>query len=434
MTAHLFAVDPEQALLCSCLFSASALTETMAALGEDATVFADPRHHALWRVIAGLWRTGQPVNVSALAVWSFTHDMAACGGESYLGDVVQAYVPGGWQAGPFLAALREAHARRQAQTVAQMLGTTLEAGSDVPASVADALARLGQVSAGTGQARPLSETMLESLDTWAQGPPSYLTTSFPGLDLLLQGGFGAGQLVYLAAQTSRGKTAWALHFAEHAARVHQVGVAVFSLEMVSDELNGRWVAAGTHQSARRVRDDYHRDPVLRAQVVSEAGRLADLPIWVQDASHLTIGAVEAECQRLHLLHGLGLVLVDYIGLLDKPDGKISRNEWLGLVSQRLKGLAKTLGCPVVALSQLSRDSVKTGRAPDLHDLRDSGNLEQDANVVLMLHRPSYSLPDARAVRLDLLVRKNRGGPLGEVPILFRTATGRFEPWVEGMAP
>lgn len=420
------AVPVEAALLGSVLVRPSLVPDLVSVLGEDGSLFTERRWGLVWDACVALWRANVPLDVVSLgAHLAQSQALAAVGGYGVLGSVFEC-VATAQNAPRYAALIREAAQRRALRRLAFELGEAADTLAPAEAA-ASAITRLAAFAAPHGGAKSLATVLEQAVTQWAAGPPPALTTGFPALDATI-GGFLPGHLVYLAAQTSRGKTAWALHFAAHVARHHGAGVAVFSLEMTATELAERLVAPVAHASATVIRTATHTEPDLHRRVVRAAGDLSGLPIWVQDASSLRVEQVVAESKRLHEVHGLGLVIVDYIGLLRKPDAKQSRNDWLGDVSQQLKALAKDLGCPVLALSQLSREAAKAARPPELHDLRDSGNLEQDANVVLMLHRPRFGHEDDQVVRLDMLVRKNRGGPLGEVPVGFRRTTGCFEPW------
>lgn len=419
--------DVEEALLGCVLLRASLIPHLLPLLGETPERFSQRRWGLAWQTVVTLWREGAtPDLVSVCDRMRRAGVLEYLGGE---GDLAAAYesVSTAGDAPHYARVIRTEWQRRLLQHALADLQAAAQ--GDDPAQVAaagiGALATLSQSHRG---ARPLLDVLQDALQQWTAGPPALLTTGLPALDTLL-GGWAPGALVYLAAATSRGKTAFALHCATHAARHHGVGTAIFSLEMTGTELAERFVATASGTSATIVRTQTHTDPLLQARVVRAAGQLGDLPVWVQDASSLTVDQVAAEAHRLHAQHGLGLVVVDYLGLLRKGDARQSRNDWLGEVSQRLKALAKDLGCPVLALSQLSREAVREGRPPELHHLRDSGNLEQDANAVLMLHRPAQDGPeDAPVIRLDVYVRKNRGGPVGQVPVAFRRATGAFAPW------
>lgn len=416
----------EAALLGSVLIRPAALPELLDTLGEDGSLFADRRYGLIWATAVALWREGTPVDMISLGARLERDGLSArTGGYATLGALYE-HVASSQHAPSYATAIAAEHQRRRLQRTLRDLLAASETG-DPATLAAEALSALTQVAPAHHGAQSLAGVLEHALTQWQRGPAPRLTTGLPPLDQILGGGFAPGQLIYLAAQTSRGKTALALHLATHAAQAHGAGTVIFSLEMTADELAARFLAPPTGASASVLTQQVHADAGLHARTVRAAGALSNLPIWVQDASLLHVDQVCAEVYRLHAQHGLGLVVVDYLGLLRKPDARQSRNDWLGDVSQRLKGLAKDCGLPVLALSQLSRESVRGGatRPPELHDLRDSGNLEQDANVVLMLHRSQAPQPHEVEIDLDLFVRKNRGGPLGTVPVRFRLATGAF---------
>ncbi len=255
------------------------------------------------------------------------------------------------------------------------------------------------------------------------GVPSGLT-DLDGLTC----GWRDGHYVVVAARPSIGKTALALHLANHAA-ANDVPTAVFSLEMGRDELVMRLLAAEAGLDSRRLElgklggDDF--------RVASEAGgRVAKRPLLIDDMPARSVASVRATARRLHRRQGVRLVVIDYLQLLRPDERHENRNTEITAISQGLKALAKTLQCPVIVLSQLSRAVEGRGdKAPLLSDLRDSGSIEQDADDVLFLWRdPKKQLTEPATSPISMLLAKQRNGPTGRFDAWYDKRTGRWADW------
>ncbi len=263
--------------------------------------------------------------------------------------------------------------------------------------------------------------------TRGEGPSVFAGTGSPRLDSGY-GGFSAGQLTILAARPSKGKSAMALRFAE-AAYTQGVGVAMFSLEMSQAELMDRLIASTTGVPLSKVRG------VCGKPSDEEAGRIAaewgtrsleDLPFWINDRSNLTASHIALRARRLARRKGVKIVIVDYLQLLRAENPKDPRHLQVGASCKRLKQLAKEAGVAVVCLAQLNRESVnRADPTPRLSDLRDSGEIEQDADVVMLLHSSDEN-PELDVQPVDLILAKNRNGPTGVFPFEYRRAITRFD--------
>jgi len=233
-------------------------------------------------------------------------------------------------------------------------------------------------------------------------------------------GLQRGQLVVLAARPSVGKTAFALNLATHAATRHEKVVAFFSLEMPSEQLSLRMLASEAKLDWRRIsqgqfsRNDWDK-------IMVQGDRLCSSRIWLDDNFVLTPIDLRAKCRKIRREGGLDLVVVDYLQLMHAP-GFQSREQEIASISRGLKGLAKELEVPVLALSQLNRSVEKRkGDPPMLSDLRESGAIEQDADVVLFLHRlddEEKDGPPSEVQEVELHIAKQRQGPVGKVPLVF----------------
>jgi replicative DNA helicase len=243
------------------------------------------------------------------------------------------------------------------------------------------------------------------------------------------GGFQRGNLIVIAARPSMGKSALVANIAEHAALAHYP-VVLFSLEMSESELAQRFVAS----QARIKGDDLRRGRVAEQRwpkILEACQRLAQAPLFVDDSSDTGVIEVRAKSRRLHnqLENGLGLVIVDYLQLMRHEGGHMeNRVEQVSQMSRGLKGLARELNVPVIALSQLSRAVEQRGgeKRPILSDLRDSGAIEQDADLVMFIYREEYYDKNSeRPGEADIIIAKHRNGPVGEVVLTFQHEYPKF---------
>ena len=260
---------------------------------------------------------------------------------------------------------------------------------------------------------------------------SGLATGFYDLDRMTTG-LQAGDLAIVAGRPSMGKTSWVLNVAQFVAIEREVPVAIFSLEMSKEQLVQRFLCAEARVDAQRLRrgrlegDEYSR--LARA-----AGHLNTAPIWIDDSPTGNVLEMKAKARRLKAEAELGLVVVDYMQLMSGSTRKESRVQEVSEISRGLKALARELEVPLIALSQLSRaPEQRPDRRPQLSDLRESGSIEQDADLVMFLYRPEYyhgpSDKDGNSLegKAELIVSKQRNGPTGTVELYFRKTYTRFD--------
>lgn len=251
-------------------------------------------------------------------------------------------------------------------------------------------------------------------------------------------GFHPGQMIVLAARPSVGKTSLAMNFAEHAILPdggHKPsGVLVFSLEMTSADLAMRLICSRSRVDQKRIRDRVASSQDQR-EIASAVKELESTPLWIDDASSSTILDLRAKARRIDTKHRLGLVIIDYLQLIRGSDPRMPREQQIAEISRGIKGMAKELNVPVVVLSQLNRESERENRDPRLSDLRESGSIEQDADVVMILHRPKKRDDDegiqdggvaGDVEHIKLIIAKQRNGPIGEVDLTFMRRFTRYE--------
>jgi replicative DNA helicase len=250
-------------------------------------------------------------------------------------------------------------------------------------------------------------------------------TGFVDLDRLL-GGLQRSDLILIAARPAVGKTSLGISIARHAADLGQ-HVAIFSLEMSSEQVVQRMVSAETGIDAQRLRLGELRErewPLF----VQATGRLSDMPLYIDDTPSISVLQMRTKARRLHAEHGIDLILVDYLQLMTAGDIRTeSRVQEVSYISRSLKGLARELDVPLVAISQLSRAvEQRSEKRPILADLRASGSLEQDADVVMFIYRDEMYNPDTDQPNIaEVIVAKHRNGPTGAVQLFFRDRLAQF---------
>src|SRR5271155_1095868 len=254
-----------------------------------------------------------------------------------------------------------------------------------------------------------------------------IPTGYVELDKLLSG-LQASELLILAARPSQGKTALALNLAENIAIRGGQPVAFFSLEMSKESLLQRLVAAVAQIDAHKFRTGHLNKDDWR-RMTEALGIISSAPLWIDDAGSISVLEIGAKARRLKREKGLSLLIVDYLQLITARGRFGNRQEEVSSISRALKGLAKELQIPVLVLSQLTRAPERDERGPQLSDLRESGAIEQDADVVMFIYRPHFfkvgAAPEERD-QTDLLIAKQRNGPTDKVRFVFRSRLTRFE--------
>jgi replicative DNA helicase len=403
-----------------------------AAQALTAECFRTDAHRKLWSALAALWDAGGAA-VSLAGVADHLHRLGQ------VADVGYDYLEKLWDDEPtgahvaYHAGLVRDHALLRGLALA---GAEIEALGRRPAGPAEEMlgaaeAKLFALSrlADQGAAAPLADVIREARDridalNAARSPVSGLATGHRDLDALTAG-LQAGDLVVLAARPSVGKTALGLGLARHAALACGAGVLFASLEQASLELGLRLLCAEARVDSQRVR----RGVLTRDEsgaLARAVGVLLPAPVFVDDGGSQSVLRVAAHARRLARRPGLGLVVVDYLQLVEPEDRKAPRHEQVGRAARRLKALAKELRVPVLCLAQLNREVESRGGdgRPRLSDLRDSGEIEQHADVVLLLHRPPGQHGDV--IDVEVLVAKQRNGPVGELTLRYRRPCLRFE--------
>lgn len=271
------------------------------------------------------------------------------------------------------------------------------------------------------------------LDAWDRinermaidGAVSGLPTGFTDFDTKTNG-FQPAELVILAARPSMGKTALVCNWAEGIATHSGKGVLMFSLEQSKLELAERFLCIQSKIDGHKLRAG-ELDDIERNALMDASQKLSELPLFIDDKASRTMAQISAITRRLHRKSPLGIIIIDYLQLIEPDDRRIPREQQIALITRRLKGMAKELDIPIIALSQLNRGvELREDKRPKLADLRESGAIEQDADMVTFLHRPDAYDPTDNPGLAEVIIAKHRSGPTGIVSLTWRKEFMRFE--------
>jgi len=267
-------------------------------------------------------------------------------------------------------------------------------------------------------------------------PIHYVLSDFTGLDEFI-GGFQRSDLIIVAGRPSMGKTSLALSLARNAAVKQGACVALFSLEMAREPLVLRLLSIESGVNSRQVRLGLHNEEEER-RIMEATGKLSEAPIYIDDSPRLRVVEMRSKARRLDFEHKIDLIIVDHLGLMQAEGRVENRVQEISYISRSLKAIARELNVPVVAVSQLSRAAEwRASHRPQLSDLRDSGSIEQDADVVMFIYRDDYYYTrqewesqhpekDYPAGIADIMIAKQRNGPTGEIKLRFLPGTAKFE--------
>jgi replicative DNA helicase len=427
--------EAEASVLGAILLTEQALDGILLEVGLRPEDFYRPRNQLIFRAMIRLKEKAEPEAVDALTV---SEDLRRAGELEKAGGT--AYIHSLPTLVPAVGAVMDyARIVKENALLRSLLAATRDIQDEVLAHRGDprelieraeaVLFRIGH-DGGTAEMKSIEAILHEEIDKLEELSRKDVgltgaASGFADLDSLT-GGFQPGNLIVVAARPSMGKSTLATNFIENAAIDHGLPAALFSLEMSETELAHRFIA-----SQARVSSDELRKGRVRGErwpkVLNAVEKLASAPIYVDDSSDIGVLEIRAKARRLHARHGLGLIVVDYLQLV-RPDTRAdSRVEQVGQISRGLKILARELNIPVIAVSQLSRAvESRNPPIPMLSDLRESGQLEQDADVVMFVYRDEYYNADSeRLGEADLIVAKHRNGPVGQITLTFLTKYPKF---------
>jgi len=431
------ALEVEKMVLGAMLIEGEAVPKAMEILKPE--YFFDKRHAHIFNSIAALYEASEPVDtVTLYEELKKDGKLEEVGGGAYLSKLSEDISS---------AANIDYHARviLEKWILRKLISTSFEIATDAYQGRDDVFDLLDQAEAKIfGISEESTKESFKSMDKAVREALELIEaihnknistfsvpTSFYELDDML-GGFQKSDLIIIAARPSMGKTAFALSVARNAAIEHKVPIAVFSLEMSTIQLATRLISAEARINAHSVRTGKFKAEE-GAKISRTVHKLSKAPIYIDDTPGLNVLELRAKARRLKTEKHIGMIIIDYLQLMSGSFRAESREREISVISRSLKGLAKELDIPVVALSQLNRAVEQTSdKRPMLSHLRESGSIEQDADVVLFLYRPEvYDIeqyPDGDSTEgiAEIIIGKQRNGPIGEVKLQFIKDYARFE--------
>jgi replicative DNA helicase len=437
-------IDAEEAVIGSLLIDGSAIFKIATLLQQQD--FYHEQNRLLYEACLSLYQRNEAINqITVAQELDRKGRLEECGGAAYLSHLIS-MVPTSLDIEYYAQIVyRLAVSRRLITAARQIEAVGYEANPDVDASLnkaEDILFRLRH-----GQSPRDLIHVRQVLDSYFETPPShdvegyvepipYVLSNFVGLDDFL-GGFQRSDLTIIAGRPSMGKTSFALSVAGNAAVKQGACVAIFSMEMAREPLVLRLLASEADVDSRRIRLGRHTTEDEEKRIMDAIGILSESSIYIDDSPQIRVVEMRSKARRLHYERGINLIIVDYLQLMQGEGRGESRVQEIGYISRSLKGLARELDVPVLAVSQLSRAvEWRASHKPQLSDLRESGSIEQDADIVMFIYRDDYyytrqewesQYPDRDYPEgiADIIIAKHRNGPTGEIKLHFLPRSAKF---------
>lgn len=427
-------LEAEQSILGGILLENAALNPVLEIMaGSD---FYSDAHRKIFGGILELSDRNQPVDLITLS--NHLRDkkqLDAVGGAVYLSQLVD-NVPSAANIGHYARIVKEKSVLRNLiGTATEILNRTYGAGADVDSVLDEAEHAIFEISQNKIKPSfyPLKDIIKDSFRTIERlyEKKELITgvaTGFTKLDEMTSG-LQRSDLIIIAGRPSMGKTAFALNIAQFCSVEEGVPVAVFSLEMAKEQLAMRMLSSEARVDSQKIRKGFLGESDW-PKLTTAAGRLSEARLYIDDTPSISVLEMKAKSRRLKAEHGLGLIVLDYLQLMKGSAYSDTREQEISEISRSLKGLAKELSVPVVALSQLNRKvEDRTSRRPQMADLRESGAIEQDADVILFLYRDEvYNKSEDNPEKgfAEVIIGKQRNGPVGTVKLVFQEKFTRFE--------
>jgi len=436
-------IECEQGVLgCALLDPNQCIGECIEKLKDDGKeAFYDLRHQTIYETLAEMFNSRQAIDV--ITVQQQLKDrqlLEQVGGIAYLSQLQDA-VPSAANLSYYLEHVREKFLlRKMIQTCTGVVGRIYDYEGEVDMLLDEVEKDILRVNESRAQGsvmttKDLVNKAIGTIENFfsRKGTLTGLATGFTDLDRITDGLHGS-EMIVVAARPSMGKTSLAMNIVEHVVLEDKLPVAVFSLEMSAEALVLRMMCSIARVNLRSIREGFMSESDF-PKLTSAAGRLAGAPLFIDDSAALSILQLRARARRLHQMHGIKLFVVDYLQLLHSTARRSQENrqQEISDISSGIKALAKELKVPVLVLSQLNRELERDkSRKPRLSDLRESGAIEQDADLVGLLYKPNAGEDDdgnteeADGVPINLLIAKQRNGPTGDVNLTFLKSYTRFE--------
>ena len=435
------APEAEQGVLgCILLAPNECLGECIEKFKRGAEVFYDLRHQTIYQALVEMFDSREAIDLITLQQRLKDKQLLdQVGGLAYLSALPDA-VPSAANLSYYVEIVREKFfLRKMIHVCTDVVGRVYDYEGEVD-TLLDEIERdvlqinESRVQSQTSSMKELVHRAINTIEKFHQGQGQLtgVGTGFTDLDKMTTGLHG-GEMVVIAARPSMGKTSLAMNIAEHAAIEQQLAVGVFSLEMTAESLVLRMLCSRSRVNLRNVREGFLAERDF-PKLTGAAGKLANSPLFIDDTSGLSILQLRAKARRMHQQYGIKLFVIDYLQLLHSTARRAeNRQQEIADISSGIKSLAKELSVPVIVLSQLNRELERDkNRKPRLSDLRESGAIEQDADLVGLLYAPSSDdeegavAAEQDAVPVNLLIAKQRNGPTGDVNLTFFKSFTRFE--------
>ena len=437
-------LEAEQgALGCILLAPNEAMGSCVEKLKAGAELFYDLRHQTLYDTLAAMYDARDAIDLITVSQkLKDIHQLEGVGGLAYLSALLDA-TPSAANLPYYLEIIREKFIlRRMIATCTEVVARVYEQPGEVDTLLDEVERDILKISEDreTVTIKPMKDLVRGAIDLiqdyhQRQGGLTGLATGFTELDKMTSG-MHAGEMIVIAARPSMGKTSLAMNIAEHVAIDQKLPVGVFSLEMTSESLVLRMLCSRSRVNLRNIRDGFLAERDF-PKLTGAAGKLAAAPLFIDDSPGLSILQMRAKARRMAQQHGIKLFVIDYLQLLHSTARRAeNRQQEIADISSGIKSLAKELKVPVIVLSQLNREVEKDKkRKPQMSDLRESGSIEQDADVIALLYKPTSgddedggapTGEDNDAVPVNLLIAKQRNGPTGDVNLTFLKSYTRFE--------
>ncbi len=425
-------LDAEMAVVGSMLLEEAALVTAAEVLEESA--FYKDAHRKIFATLLALYRRHVPVDLVTLTEELRSHELLEeVGGPGYLA-MLTSVVPTAANAEHYCRIVKEkAVLRHLIRAATQIASDSYEQATEPDLLLDKAEALIFDIASkklkrDAMAMKDIIKSSIEMIDTLYQrkGVITGLPTGFAELDQMLAG-LQPAELIVVAGRPAMGKSAFALSIAEQIAVGRKAPVALFSLEMSKEHLVQRMLCSHARINAHNVRTGMLSTSDWPA-LTKAAGKLSEAPIFIDDSPSMSVLELRAKARRLKSQHDIGLLVLDYLQLMEEPLRSENRQQEISVISRSLKSLARELSIPVVAISQLSRAPERRENfRPRLSDLRESGSIEQDADVVLLLFREDYYNPTEENNGVaEVLIAKQRNGPTGSVKLAFIREYARFE--------
>lgn len=426
-------VDAERSVLGAMLLDEAAVSEVMALI--KAADFYRPGHARIFEGMTSLYERSEPIDeITVAAELRARGSIEAIGGASYLATLTES-VPTSANAGYYAKiVLNRALTRRLISAASTIAGSGYDRSAEIDVLLDEAQAKIFEITSARDQRdfvamRDIVKPAFIQIEKLYSNkePITGVATGFSDLDRITAG-LQPSDLIIVAGRPSMGKTAFALNVAQNAATKSNTPCAVFSLEMSKEQLVMRMMCSEARLDSQRARGGAFT-PTDWPRLAQAAGTLSAAPIYIDDTGSIAILEMRAKARRLQAEKGLGLIVVDYLQLMrGRGSGNEGREREISEISRGLKALAKELRVPVVALSQLNRSlEQRQDKRPMLSDLRESGAIEQDADVIMFVYRDDYYNPASEDKNIaEIIIGKQRNGPTDTVKLRFFKEYTRFE--------